>query len=756
MADLQAVTDDSFETDVLKSDKPVLVDFWAEWCGPCRQIAPILDELNTAHGDKIAFVKMNVDENPVTPASYRVTGIPNLTVFHNGEVVKQIVGSRPKSAHPQGARRVHRLTHPARRAQRRSSDRPSGGRPDARSRGTWVEVSRRTVRPCGPPPASAGAPSSPTAAGGRRCPTGHRAPPRFRLGDRGAVVSEIRDLLACSTSLDDDAAASDEYDERVELAVRAFQQQRGLTVDGIVGASTYRRLDEARWRLGDRVLDHRPATCMAGDDVFALQQRLLDLGLQGRPRRRLLRPRDRGRRCGSSSATSACPPTAPAARPRSRRSAGSRRASAAARPNAMRAQERIRTRRPAAGRQGRRDRPARHGGSDRDPRRPRGARPADRARRGPPDRGPAGRDRRPGLPLRHAPASRTTRHAGADFANRTDADLTISLTVDALPDPAPAASRRTSSAPRPTAPAPRPASASPAWSSARSWPAPTWSTCGSHAKTWDFLRQTRMPAVRLDLGYLTNAGDAVRLGRPEFRDNVAEAVVVADPAPLPRPRGRPAHRRAPHDQIRALRHLPDPDRGALAVHRGAPAPEAAARQAKEAWRPSRVPPSPRVRCARHASPGSGAVRRARRSTRLDGPSRLSASSLLDDQSRCDDQRAWCWAPGPGARAERQAVERGLELLAPGEHRAQVHPHPRVAGGAAVGPEADPRAGSRPAARRASPGGRLARRSPNASTARMPPRLTRSLAIDLHQHPAEAAAVVSRRRPAPARAGRRRR
>ena len=93
----RSVTDQSFATDVLGADKPVLVDFWAEWCGPCRMIAPALEEIASEIGDKVEIVKLNIDENPETPGHYGVRGIPTMVLFKNGKPVAQKVGAAPRS-----------------------------------------------------------------------------------------------------------------------------------------------------------------------------------------------------------------------------------------------------------------------------------------------------------------------------------------------------------------------------------------------------------------------------------------------------------------------------------------------------------------------------------------------------------------------------------------------------------------------------------------------------------------------------------
>jgi thioredoxin 1 len=98
MAAVAEVTDQNFDAEILNSDKPVIVDFWAEWCGPCRAIAPIIAEIATTYDGQIKVFKMNVDENPTTPSRYSIRSIPTLLAFKGGTVVEQITGARPKAA----------------------------------------------------------------------------------------------------------------------------------------------------------------------------------------------------------------------------------------------------------------------------------------------------------------------------------------------------------------------------------------------------------------------------------------------------------------------------------------------------------------------------------------------------------------------------------------------------------------------------------------------------------------------------------
>jgi thioredoxin 1 len=96
MSDIKYTSDSAFEADVLKSASPVLVDYWAEWCGPCRMIAPALEELSDELGDRVTIVKLNIDENPGAPTKYGVRGIPTMILFKNGQPAATKVGAEPK------------------------------------------------------------------------------------------------------------------------------------------------------------------------------------------------------------------------------------------------------------------------------------------------------------------------------------------------------------------------------------------------------------------------------------------------------------------------------------------------------------------------------------------------------------------------------------------------------------------------------------------------------------------------------------
>jgi N-acetylmuramoyl-L-alanine amidase len=349
-----------------------------------------------------------------------------------------------------------------------------------------------------------------------------------RLGDTGPVAAEVRAKLAVlglmspAEQLSDPATAT--YDEVCDRAVRHFQQQRGLTVDGLVGPETYRALEEARWRLGDRLLTHAVTHPLVGDDVAALQQRLLDMGFDpGRVdgifgRRTAAALKEFQRNVGVIADGTCGPATFKALDRLAHTVVGGR-------PADLRESEQFYNAGPAlTGKTVVLD-PGH--GSDARGVRAHGLAEADvvtdlAAR-------VEGRLAATGVNayLTRGPQGGLDDTARAKFANTARADLFLSLHVDANVSP-----RASGVATyyygntwlgRRSAVGERLAALVQEEVTART----DLLDCRTHEKTWDLLRLTRMPAVRVEVGYLTSPEDARRLGSPAFRDAVAEGLVVA-------------------------------------------------------------------------------------------------------------------------------------------------------------------------------------------------------------------------------------
>lgn len=348
--------------------------------------------------------------------------------------------------------------------------------------------------------------------------------PTYRRGDTGPAVAEIREHLT-RLGLLTASDVADVFDAECDRAVRQFQQSRGLSVDGIVGQQTYRTLDEARWRLGDRVLSHAVGKPFVGDDVVELQQRLFEMGFDPGRCDGILGPRTEAalrefqRNVGLVADGTCGPQTLKALHRLARTVVGGR-------IEVMRELERFwaSTQRPAGGRTVLLD-PG-HGGGDL------GVQAnglceaelmTDLAAR------IEGRLVAAGVQvfLTRGPDLELSDSDRAVFANAAEADLFVSLHVDEHPDPQAngVATYYYGSVER------RLGSTVGERFAGLVQDAIVDKTglrdCRTHAKTWDLLRLTRMPAVRIDVGYLTNPDDAAHLGSGDFRDSVAEAIVSA-------------------------------------------------------------------------------------------------------------------------------------------------------------------------------------------------------------------------------------